>query len=792
MIYTQNGYVGNVMQCHSITVTAFEWLKSYQVTQIKPKSRQSLKDIKCKQAPYFISGYIEQNEKGGYIRNNDNLIRRDLIIVDYDDIPLSIDEFKQHIHAKLSQYNYMLYPSISHRTDNPRYRLVIEPSRPMIKHEYKHMLTTLGDYIGLPYDPASHTWGQLMGLPVTVGKVEAYKMIINDGVPYPIPNHIDIPKKAKATTQPIQHSVIHDGAIATFKKYLDRERENLQQRDGNYLSVIMVLAKAVLTEEIDEVTAFECVKLLAYGNSEWENNNIEHLRKELERANGNPNAFSTAYSFMGKFSYNTIQQSEQEPPKTMKELEKLLKDIGESWRLTNAKINEKTGEVREPLMPANVIANTLLKYHNFRLISYNHNADDSPTYVYNIDTGLYENSENLLNKLIRRVEYRSTPNMWKHTMQIIRQEAPKLKPFNNRFLIPVYNGVFDLKDKKLLPFSPRYPITQKIKTSLNFNADNPKYFNVDEWFKSLACNDNEIVTLLWQFINEAVNPNHTRKKIGFLLGGGASQGNNGKGTYQDLIKNLIGHENVATLKPEQFAERFKVAQLQSAICNIGDDISSSYIDTVSNLMSIATGDTITIEEKNKPAFTIHTKPFCIFSANEMPRVQNKSGWHRRVCIVPFNADFNGQVENTDIKDKYVKDKNVLEYVLKKVLFMDFEKFIEPKAVIDELEEYKKENDYIIAYIDDRYIPAEYHLVDRVPVTFIKADLEEFFEEQKIKQHIPYRFVKDFVFKLSKQSQGVYTLVSQRITNDIKSNMPYKMRDYVKSYPERMVQRNKNM
>lgn len=305
MIYTQTGYVGNVMQCHNITVTAFEWLKSYQVTKLKQKSGQNLKDIKSKQAPYFISGYIEQNENGVYIRNNDNLIRRDLIIVDYDDVTLNVDDFKQHIHSKLSQYNYMLYPSISHTVEEPRYRLVVEPSRPLTQHEYKHMLTTLGEYIGLPYDHASHTWGQLMGLPVTVSKVEDYDRVINNGVPYPIPEKIDTPKKTKAITQPIQQSVAHNGAIDIFKSYLERERENLQQRDANYLSVIMVLGKAVLTEEIDELTAYECVKLLAYGNSEWEENNADHLRKELERANGNPDAFSTSYTFMGKFKGST-------------------------------------------------------------------------------------------------------------------------------------------------------------------------------------------------------------------------------------------------------------------------------------------------------------------------------------------------------------------------------------------------------------------------------------------------------------------------------------------------------
>lgn len=76
------------------------------------------------------------------------------------------------------------------------------------------------------------------------------------------------------------------------------------------------------------------------------------------------------------------------------------------------------------------------------------------------------------------------------------------------------------------------------------------------------------------------------------------EGNNGKGTFQGLLINLIGLSNVSALKPDQFMEKFKLSSLIGKVCNIGDDISSKYLDEVSDLMSIVTGDTITIEEKD--------------------------------------------------------------------------------------------------------------------------------------------------------------------------------------------------
>lgn len=75
-------------------------------------------------------------------------------------------------------------------------------------------------------------------------------------------------------------------------------------------------------------------------------------------------------------------------------------------------------------------------------------------------------------------------------------------------------------------------------------------------------------------------------------------GNNGKGTFQALLENLIGKENISNLKPDQFQEQHLLSALNGKVCNIGDDISDKYLDSVSDLMSIVTGDTIQVNPKH--------------------------------------------------------------------------------------------------------------------------------------------------------------------------------------------------
>ena len=78
-------------------------------------------------------------------------------------------------------------------------------------------------------------------------------------------------------------------------------------------------------------------------------------------------------------------------------------------------------------------------------------------------------------------------------------------------------GVYNLQTKQLEPFDPSYIITSKIATAYKNNAVKPTFWDVDKWLSSLACGDEEVETLLWQLMSEAINPNHTRQKIGYFI-----------------------------------------------------------------------------------------------------------------------------------------------------------------------------------------------------------------------------------------------------------------------------------
>ena len=336
------------------------------------------------------------------------------------------------------------------------------------------------------------------------------------------------------------------------------------------------------------------------------------------------------------------------------------------------------------------------------------------------DAGLYVTDEEIFDRLARLFKYDLKYNEFKEVMRALRSMVPRAKRTKNPNLVPVNNGIFDYDTKTLLPFSPDYVFLSKCRVNYNPNAVNVNIhnpedntdWNVEDWMFELS-DDKDVTNLLWQILGATIRPYVNWNKAAWFY---STTGNNGKGTLCELMRELVGEGSYASVSLSDMNKDFALESLIHSTSVIVDENDvGTYIDKAANLKALITHDVVQINRKFKQMIPFRFHGFMVQCLNEMPRVKDKSdSFYRRQIFIPFKKTFTGR-ERKYIKNDYLHRKEVLEYVLYKVLNMDYYDFDVPDSCLEALEEYKKYNDPILEFVDEILPELKW---ERVPHKFL--------------------------------------------------------------------------
>lgn len=281
---------------------------------------------------------------------------------------------------------------------------------------------------------------------------------------------------------------------------------------------------------------------------------------------------------------------------------------------------------------------------------------------------------------------------------LIRENTPAA-PAN---MIAFRNGLYDVYTDEFVPFTHDHVITNKIEWDYNPQA---YWDSTDEVLNNIACDDPAIRSLLEEMIGYCL---FRRNELGkaFILTG---SGSNGKSTFLNMLKTMLGRRNLSVLDLKKLGDRFSTVMLFGKLANIGDDISDEFVTDAAEFKKIVTGETIDAEQKGQPKFDFEPYVKLIFSANNIPRIgkgRDSSAILRRLVIVPFNAKFDDKNPNFKpfIGDS-LKGQESMEYMiqlgiqgLKRVLTN--RKFTSSQKVQDELDEFEETNNPILGFFKD--------------------------------------------------------------------------------------------
>ncbi|MBU3107160.1 DNA primase [Clostridium gasigenes] len=280
----------------------------------------------------------------------------------------------------------------------------------------------------------------------------------------------------------------------------------------------------------------------------------------------------------------------------------------------------------------------------------------------------------------------------------VDMESPKL--------LTLKNGVLNLENKTLIDFTPDHKIKNKVPVNYNPAAYSEP---MDKTIDKICCNDKNLRLLIEEMIGYLFFRRNELGKCFILIG----KGSNGKSTLLDVIKRMMGKENIASVSLNELNDRFKTFQLEGKLVNIGDDISNGYIEDNSTFKKLVTGETVNVERKGSDPFDFENYSKLIFSANEIPRINDLSeGLKRRLVFIPFNAKFSKKDDDFDpfIIDKLMKNES-LEYLLKIGLegldrILSNRAFTNVASVEEAWEDYEKRNNPVIGFLEEGKVENE--------------------------------------------------------------------------------------
>lgn len=319
------------------------------------------------------------------------------------------------------------------------------------------------------------------------------------------------------------------------------------------------------------------------------------------------------------------------------------------------------------------------------------------------DNGVYVPESLAIERVMLQEISSLTDNQRKEVLKYLNVICVEEKQQDNLNLIAFRNGIYNISTDRLEPFDPEIVITNKIPWDYNPTA---KSDLIDKVLNQLSCNDEEIRYSLEEVAGACLYRSATigGGKCAILVG----DKHNGKSTYLHMIESMLGKDNYSAVDMGELKERFSTIMTFGKLANIGDDISNEYIADTSILKKMVTGEVIKAEQKGSPAINFTPYAMHIYSANDIPRMKDRTGaMQRRLLLIPLNGKFTADSPDYDPAIRYkLGQAEHMEYFIQCALdgltdLLDKKAFRIPAQVKEKLAEYEVENNPVLSFIEDQ-------------------------------------------------------------------------------------------
>lgn len=309
-----------------------------------------------------------------------------------------------------------------------------------------------------------------------------------------------------------------------------------------------------------------------------------------------------------------------------------------------------------------------------------------------------EGSNEKLNALIRRYNRNATKQFVSEVYACIKDsdELDKVEPTMDENLVPVNNGVWDFSiwskthDRVQAfisnedPAFDKYTFMTKLQIDYDPDAENPIIHNDEDgtdwdvmsWIDQLMNRDGQH-PLHTKFLFEII---HCAVRIFTCFGMGVwfldeskhSKGGQGKGTFCELLRGLVGANRCKDTEVYWLEDPKKLSGLEKCNAIISDEASHHYIKHGANYKRLQRGEPVSVKTLYKNEYTSVFKGLILHCLNEPLTFAERTGSVERTRVVltwttSYTDPASGFKDRKYIKNDYVRRPEVLRYLLKYTL-----------------------------------------------------------------------------------------------------------------------------
>ena len=268
------------------------------------------------------------------------------------------------------------------------------------------------------------------------------------------------------------------------------------------------------------------------------------------------------------------------------------------------------------------------------------------------------------------------------------------------YIINIRNGLYDVKEDKLLPHTPDFLSRIQLAVKYDKAADCPRF---RQFLSEAMDGDEDQVKLIQEILGYLLVPVTSAQKCFILMGAESA----GKSVLLRVIEEiLLGKKHVSAVAWQALNERFKTAELYGKLANIFADLPTSNIEDAGIFKALVGEDYLTAERKHQHPFSFQSTARLLFSCNNLPKNYNdrSGGFYRRLLIIRFNKTVPPERRDPDLIKKFETEKDgIFMFALEGLrrLIANNYCFSETEANREEVARYKRESDSALSFVYDR-------------------------------------------------------------------------------------------